>query len=277
MLLLPEMEHEPTGPNLADCDPAVKRTGHLLCEPMTFFVVALGAGLAVSVELLEALAIVLAVAVSRRWSDALIGAAGAVVACAVLAALLGPVILESVPLQTLRLAIGLLLLLFGLEWLRKGTLRLAGRRSRSSSLAEYAEAREELESAPMPKQGQPDWAGRLVAFKGVLLEGIEVVVIVTALAARPSGPAPALLGAGVAGAAVLGAGAWLRKPLSRIPETELKWGVGVLLSSFGVFFAAQGLGVHWPGGDAALLYVVIALAAVSQGQSHRLARTAGTA
>lgn len=95
---------------------------------MTFVLVALGAGVAVSVELLEALAIVLAVGASRRWSDALIGAAGAVIACGVLAAILGPVVLESVPLQTLRLTIGLLLLLFGLEWLRKGTLRLAGRR-----------------------------------------------------------------------------------------------------------------------------------------------------
>jgi Ca2+/H+ antiporter, TMEM165/GDT1 family len=162
---------------------------------MTFVLVALGAGVAVAVELLEALAIVLAVAVSRRWSDALIGAAAAVVACALLAAVLGPVVLGSVPLQTLRLAIGFLLLLFGLEWLRKGTLRLAGRRSRSSALNEFAETREELEDAALPPPGQADWAGRIVAFKGVLLEGVEVVVIVTALAARPSGPAPALVGA----------------------------------------------------------------------------------
>src|SRR3954471_20717064 len=101
---------------------------------MTFVLVALGAGIAVSVELLEALAIVLAVALSRRWSDALIGALAAVVACAVLAAVLGPVVLGSVPLDALRVTIGLLLALFGLEWLRKGTLRLAGRRSRSSSM-----------------------------------------------------------------------------------------------------------------------------------------------
>ncbi len=239
---------------------------------MTFVLVALGAGLAVSVELLEALAIVLAVAVSRRWSDALIGAAGAVVVCAVLAVVLGPVVLASVSLETLRLTIGILLLLFGLEWLRKGTLRLAGRRSRSSSLSEYLETQEDLSDAPLPPEGQSDWAGRVVAFKGVLLEGIEVVVIVTALAARPSGPAPALVGACAATVVVLGAGAWLRKPLSRIPETELKWGVGVLLTSFGVFFAAEGLGVHWPAGDAALLYLVVTLGAVSQAQSHWLAR-----
>jgi uncharacterized membrane protein len=239
---------------------------------MTFILVALGAGVAVAVELLEALAIVLAVAVSRRWSDALIGAAGAVVACAALAAALGPVVLGSVPLQTLRVAIGLLLLLFGLEWLRKGTLRLAGRRSRSSALNEFEEVRDELADAPLPPEGHADWAGRLVAFKGVLLEGAEVVVIVTALAARPSGPGPALVGAGGAVVAVVAAGAWLRKPLARIPETELKWGVGVLLSAFGVFFLAEGLDVEWPGADAAILYLIAALATLSQLQSHLLGR-----
>jgi uncharacterized membrane protein len=239
---------------------------------MTFVLVALGAGVAVSVELLEALAIVLAVGVSRRWADAFFGAACAVAVCALLAALVGPVVLASVPLDALRVTIGVLLMLFGLEWLRKGTLRLAGRRSRSSSLAEYVEAQEELDGAPLPPAGQPDWAGRLVAFKGVLLEGVEIVLIVSALAARPSGPAPALVGAALATVTVVGAGAWLRKPLTRVPETELKWGVGVLLSAFGVFFAAEGLGVEWPGGDAALLYVAALLATATQVQSHVLAR-----
>jgi uncharacterized membrane protein len=244
---------------------------------VTFVLIALGAAVAVSVELLEALAIVLAVAVSRRWSDALIGAAGAALACALLAAILGPVVLASVPLSTLRFAIGFLLLLFGLEWLRKGTLRLAGRRARSSSLAEFVETREELEEVPLPPEGQADWAARAIAFKGVLLEGVEVVVIVTALAERPSGPTPALVGAAAATVAVLAAGAWLRRPLSQIPETELKWGVGVLLSAFGIFFLAEGLRVHWPGGDAAVLYVVAFLAALSQLQSHHLARRHATA
>jgi uncharacterized membrane protein len=244
---------------------------------VTFVLIALGAAVAVSVELLEALAIVLAVAVSRRWSDALIGAAGAVAACALLAAVLGPVVLSSVPLSTLRFAIGFLLLLFGLEWLRKGTLRLAGRRARSSSLAEFVETREELEEVPLPPEGQADWAARAIAFKGVLLEGVEVVVIVTALAERPSGPTPALVGAAAATVAVLAAGAWLRRPLSQIPETELKWGVGVLLSSFGIFFLAEGLRVHWPGGDAAVLYLVAFLGVLSHLQSHHLARRHATA
>jgi uncharacterized membrane protein len=244
---------------------------------MTFILVTLGAGVAVSVELIEALAIVLAVGVSRRWSDALIGAAAAVCVCAVLAAVLGPVLLASVSLDTLRVTIGVLLLLFGCEWLRKGTLRLAGRRARASSLAEYAEAQAELEDEPLPSPGQPDWAGRLVAFKGVLLEGVEVVLIVSALAARPSGPAPALLGSACALVTILAAGAWLRRPVSRLPETELKWGVGVLLSAFGIFFVAEGLGVKWPLGDAAIIYVAATLGSVSQLQSHMLARQARTA
>jgi uncharacterized membrane protein len=107
----------------------------------------------------------------------------------------------------------------------------------------------------------------------VLLEGIEVVLIVSALAARPSGPTPALVGAALAVVLVLATGAWLRRPLCRVPETELKWGVGVLLSAFGVFFAAEGLGVHWPGGDAAILYSAAALAALSQLQTRYLTRT----
>jgi Ca2+/H+ antiporter, TMEM165/GDT1 family len=239
---------------------------------LTFVLVAIGAAVAVSVELLEALAIVLAVGVSRRWRDALVGSAWAVAVCALLAVVVGPVVLASVPLDTLRVTIGALLLLFGLEWLRKGTLRLAGRRSRSSSLKEFLETQEALHDAPLPPPGRPDWAGRLVVFKGVLLEGVELVLIVAALAARPSGPAPALTGAALATVAVMTAGAWLRKPLTRIPETELKWAVGVLLSAFGLFFAAEGLGVEWPGSDAAILYIALALAASSQAQAHWLAR-----
>lgn len=232
---------------------------------------AVAAAVAVAVELLEAMAIVLAVGASRRWRDALWGAAAGVAACALLAVMLGP-LLAGLPLDALRLTIGTLLLLFGLEWLRKGTLRLAGRRRRSSSAHEFEETREELDQFPVAPVGHVDWPARLVAFKGVLLEGIEVVVIVTALAARPSGAAPAVAGSAVAALAVIAAGAWLRAPLSRLPETELKYGVGILLTTFGVFFAGQGLDVGWVGGDLALLYLAGALLTATQLQMRMLDR-----
>jgi len=230
---------------------------------------ALAAAVAVGVELLEAMAIVLAVGVSRRWRDAVWGAVAGIATCGLLAVALGP-LLAGLPLNALRLTIGTLLLLFGLEWLRKGTLRLAGQRRRSSSAAEFAETLHELADSRPPPAGEADWAARLVAFKGVLLEGVEVVVIVAALAARPSGAAPAIAGAAAAAVAVTAAGAWLRAPLSRLPETELKYGVGILLTSFGLFFAGEGLRVDWPGGDLALLYLPAALVAATRLQILRL-------
>jgi len=163
--------------------------------------------------------------------------------------------------------IGVALLLFGLEWLRKGVLRLAGRRSRSSAYAEFLEERDAL-AAPPPEG--PDWAARTVAFKGVLLEGLEVILIVTALAGPEDSRAPALLGAGLAVALTVAVGLVLHRPLRRIPETELKYAVGILLSSFGTFFAAEGLGVEWPLGDAALLAIAAVLVAASQVMARRL-------
>jgi Ca2+/H+ antiporter, TMEM165/GDT1 family len=231
---------------------------------MAFVLTALGAMLAAGLEMLEALAIVLAVGATRRWRDALIGAAGAGLALVLLAFALGPVLIARVPLEPLRIVIGVFLLLFGLEWLRKGVLRLAGLRSRSSSFQEYVEEREELEAVALPPPGQPDWAGRVIAFKGVLLEGVEVILIVTALGARPGGLAPALVGGVVAIALVIAVGLVLHAPLRRLPETHLKYTVGVVLTAFGVFFTAEGLGVEWPGADAALVYIAAALVLVSQ-------------
>lgn len=236
--------------------------------------VALAAAVAVAVELLESMAIVLAVGATRRMGDAIIGAVAAVLVLAVVAVGVGPVLLGSVPLDALEAVIGVLLLLLGLEWLRKGVLRLAGRRSRSSSLQEYLEARAELGSLPPPAPGQADWAARVVAFKGVFIEGVEIVLIVAALGAQPSGLAPALAGAGAAAIAVVALGAALRRPLGRLPETELKYGVGLVLSAFGVVFLAEGLGAVWPLGDVALLYVAALLLALSQLQVALLARWA---
>jgi uncharacterized membrane protein len=234
------------------------------------------AALAVAVELFEALAIVLAVGVSRSWRDAIIGTVAAVAACAVLA-LLGGGLISQVPIDSLRFVIGALLLLFGLEWLRKGTLRLAGLRARSSARAEYEETLEELAADPAPAAGGADWTARAIAFKGVLLEGVEIVLIVTVIASQPGRTAPALIGAAVAVVATIALGFATRERLAALPETELKWGVGVMLTAFGVFFCGEGLDVAWPGGDAALLYCVaaIALAAELRIRSlHRLALSA---
>ena len=231
---------------------------------MAFALTALGALLACGLELLEALAIVLAVALTRRARDAVIGALAAVAVCGALAAAIGPALASDVPITPLRLVVGVALLLFGLEWLRKGVLRLAGRRSRSDSYAEFLEEQDALEGLALPAEGRPDWAGRTIAFKGVLLEGMEVILIVTALAARPGGATPALIGAGAAALGVTALGLVAHRPLRRVPETELKYVVGLVLTSFGSFFTAEGLNVHWPLGDAALLVLLALWLAVSQ-------------
>ena len=239
---------------------------------MAFALTAIGAALAVALELFEALAIVLAVALSRRPREAMLGAAGAAAACVALGLVLGPVLIARVAGDPLRIVVGVALLLFGLEWLRKGVLRLAGRRSRSDSFAEFVEEREALESVAAPPPGRFDWAGFVIAFKGVLLEGVEIILIITALAARPSGAAPALVGAGAAVVLTIGLGAVLHRPLRRVPETELKYVVGLVLTTFGTFFCAEGLGVAWPLGDAALLLVLGGWLVVSQALVHTLSR-----
>jgi uncharacterized membrane protein len=239
---------------------------------VAFALTALGAALAVALELFEALAIVLAVALSRRPREAILGAAAAAVACVALGVVLGPVLIAQVAGTPLKLVVGVALLAFGLEWLRKGVLRLAGRRSRSDSFAEFVEEREALEAVDAPVPGRVDGPGVVIAFKGVLLEGVEVILIVTALAARPAGAAPALVGGGAAVLLTIGLGAVLHRPLRRVPETELKYVVGLVLSTFGTFFTAEGLHVHWPLGDAALLLVLAGWLLVSQMLARALSR-----
>ena len=238
---------------------------------MAFVLTALGAALAVALELFEAMAIVLAVAVERRPREAVLGAVAAVAACAVLAVVAGPVLLARAGGEPLRLVVGVALLLFGLEWLRKAVLRLAGRRSRSDSYAEYVAERQALETVPAAPEGTVDWPAAIISFKGVLLEGVEVVLIVTVLASRPEGAAPAVVGAAAAVLLVVALGLAVHRPLRRVPETELKYVVGLVLTSFGTFFAAEGLGVEWPMGDAALLVVLAVWLAISQALTRVLA------
>jgi uncharacterized membrane protein len=238
---------------------------------VAFVLTAVGAALAVALELLEALAIVLAVAVERRPREAVLGAVAAAVACGVLAVVAGPVLLARAGGDPLRLVVGVALLLFGLEWLRKAVLRLAGRRARSDSYAEFMAERQALEAVPAAPAGSVDWAAAIIAFKGVLLEGVEVVLIVTVLASRPDGAAPAAAGAAAAVLLVVALGLALHRPLRRVPETELKYVVGLVLTAFGTFFAAEGLGAEWPMGDGALLVVLAAWLAVSQALARVLA------
>lgn len=216
---------------------------------------------AVGVEMLEALAIVLAVGFARNFRDALTGATAAAIAVIALCAALGPALLSGADLRPLRVLVGSLLLLFGLEWLRKGILRMAGRRRRSSSYDEFVEERDELADEPAPEG--TDWAAHTVAFKGVFLEGLEVGLIVLALGGSPGRLAPALLGAAAALILVGAVGVVLHQPLRRLPETQLKLGVGIALTAFGTFFTAKGLRVDWPLGDAALLYLVATFAATA--------------
>ena len=237
---------------------------------ITYLIAGLASALAVAVELLEALAIVLAVGVSRRWRDATVGALAGVLACAGIAVALAVGLLGSIPVESLRFVIGVLLLMFGLEWLRKATLRVGGVKARSSAQGEYEETIDELRVDPLPPEGKPDWVGRAIAFKGVFLEGVEIVLIVGVIASEPENRVPALIGAAVAAVITVAVGISLRGRLGGLPETMVKWTVGVMLTAFGVFFIAEGLDFEWPAGDLALLYIAIVVALTSRVEIWRL-------
>jgi uncharacterized membrane protein len=243
---------------------------------MTFLLTMAAAATAVGIEMLEALAIVLAVGMERGFRDALAGALAAVAAVVLLCLAVGPALLGGADLDVLRVIVGSLLLLFGLEWLRKGILRMAGLRPRSSSYDEFVEERSAL-GAAAPSGAEADWAARLVAFKGVFLEGLEVGLIVLALGGAPGHLAPALLGTAVALVVVGAIGLLLHQPLRRLPETQMKLGVGVALTAFGTFFTAEGLGVEWPLSDLALLYLAGLFAASAWLAIRLLTRPVGVA
>jgi len=226
------------------------------------FAAALPAFLASLVEFVEALTIVLAVGVTRGWSCALWGSAAAAAALAALVAIFGPA-LAHVPLAGLQLAVGILLLFFGLRWLRKALLRYAGTIALHDEAAIYERRRRTLATAVQPAAGI-DGLGFATAFQAVALEGLEVVFIVIAVGAGARAYLAASAGAVLAGIVVIGAGVALRAPLSRIPENALKLCVGILLSGFGTFWTGEGLQIAWPGAELSLLWLVggFALAAL---------------
>jgi uncharacterized membrane protein len=217
----------------------------------------LPAFLASLVEFVEALTIVLAVGVTRGWRSALLGALGGSVLLAVLVLAFGPA-LALVPLAMLQLVIGILLLLFGLRWLRKAILRGAGVIALHDEDRIFEKQRSTLGSAVDLRR--IDVGGFITSFKAVVLEGLEVVFIVVAVGATTDALVPATLGAAAAGVIVIGAGAFVHRPLSRVPENTLKFAVGVLLSSFGTFWTGEAFGVAWPGADLSLLSLVVAYA-----------------
>ncbi|KFL29775.1 membrane protein [Devosia riboflavina] len=203
------------------------------------------------VEVVEAFTIVLAVGTVRGWRPALVGTAAGLVLLAVIVLALGPV-LDRMPLQALQFVIGVLLLLFGLRWLRKAMLRSAGVIPLHDETAAYTVEAAALSPDPGRAGEHLDWIAALVAFKAIVLEGLEVVFIVIAVGAGRGLLVPAGLGALAACCLVLAVGLCVHKPLSRVPENNLKYGVGVMLSAFGVFWTGEGLGVDWPGHDLAV-------------------------
>ena len=218
--------------------------------------------MACTVEMVEALTIVLAVAVTRGWRSAAWGIAAALGGLALIVAALGPA-LAHLPIDSLRLVVGAILLVFGLQWLRKAVLRASGLKALHDEDAIYA-----AEVALLRADGERpehDWYAFTVAFKGVFLEGLEVAFIVVTFGGAQRNVGLAALGAAAALVVVLIVGAIVHAPLSRVPENTLKFGVGVMLTSFGIFWSSEGAGIKWPGADASLLGVIAFVVAIAFG------------
>jgi uncharacterized membrane protein len=205
--------------------------------------------LACAVEAVEAFTIVLAVGSTRKWSSALFGVAAAALSLGVLIAALGPA-LTVLPIGVLRVVVGGLLLIFGLQWLRKAILRAGGAKALHDEAAAFEH--ETLASRGVALGEGVDSYSFAIAFKAVLLEGLEVAFIVLTFGANQHDVPLAALAATLAVVAVIAAGLVARAPLARVPENAMKFAVGVLLTTFGVFWGAEGAGASWPGGETAL-------------------------
>lgn len=237
----------------------------------------LAAFLASAVEMVEALTIVLAVGITRGWRSALVGVGSAVIALAIVVALLGPA-LTRIPLNDLRIVVGALLLIFGLQWLRKAILRASGYKALHDEDAIYRRELAEAQSAARVMRADLDWYAFTLSFKGVFLEGLEVAFIVLTFGSAQGSIPLAAIGAAAAILIVGVAGVLIHAPLSRVPENTMKFAVGAMLTTFGTFWSAEGVGVNWPGSDAAIigvlafvLLVSFAFVAVLRQQRTRLA------
>ncbi len=215
------------------------------------------------VEAVEALTIVLAAGVTREWRSTFQGMAAALVTLAVITAAVGPAI-NDLPLTALRVIVGALLAIFGLQWLRKAVLRAAGYKALHDEASAYLREVAAAEAATKEaKRGVRDWYAFTLAFKGVLLEGLEVVFIVITFGANQKNIGAAVIGAAAAIVVVTIGGIAVRAPLTKVPENWMKLVVGVMLTSFGTFWGAEGAGARWPGNDAALLVLIPVVAVVA--------------
>ncbi|HXB14149.1 MAG TPA: hypothetical protein VNV44_00265 [Solirubrobacteraceae bacterium] len=231
--------------------------------------------LASAVECVEALTIVLAVGSTRSWRSALGGVGAALLALAVLVAVIGGG-LSALPIDVLRVLVGVFLLLFGLQWLRKAVLRESGRKAMRDEDVAYERELEAARAAGAPQRGWDPYSFSIAA-KGVLVEGLEVALIVVTIGAPRGRTGIAAAAAGAAALVVIAAGIAARHPLSRVPENTLKFAVGVLLTAYGIFWSGEGAGVHWPGSDAFLIVLVLAVLGASLAAVHLLRRRAAAA
>jgi len=227
--------------------------------------------LASAVEMVEALTIVLAVGVTRGFRSALAGVGAAAVALAVVVAALGPA-LTVIPIDSLRLVVGALLLVFGLQWLRKAILRASGWKALHDEDAIFRREEEQARAAGAEVRAGLDWYSFVLSFKGVFLEGLEVAFIVLTFGSTEGRFALAAAAAGLAVVVVATIGLLVRTPLSRVPENTMKFAVGLMLTTFGTFWGGEGAGVDWPGGDLAILGLLVFLTLASLALVRLLSR-----
>jgi uncharacterized membrane protein len=228
--------------------------------------------LACAVEATEATTIVLAAGTTRDWRSALTGMAGGIVVLAIVVGALGPAI-SAIPIGGLRLVVGGLLLIFGLQWLRKAVLRASGHKALHDEAQLYLDEVAAAKGAVSVRRGAvSDWYAFTLAFKGVVLEGLEVAFIVLTFGVNQHNIPLASVAAVAAILVIAAAGIAIRAPLARVPENTMKFVVGIMLTSFGMFWGAEGAHAHWPGNDAALLVVIPVLALFSLGLVRLLRR-----
>ncbi|HUS14803.1 MAG TPA: hypothetical protein VM536_07260 [Chloroflexia bacterium] len=220
--------------------------------------------LASAVEVVEAVTLVLAAGVTRGWRSTWIGVLAAAATLALLVVIFGPALQTLIPLDALRVVIGTLLLIFGLQWLRKAIMRYTGLKELHDEARIYQREVAELAAAPGATAGM-DWTAFTVAFKGVLLEGLEVVFIVITFGITAGDMTPALLGAIAAAVVVVVIALIVHEPLSRVPENTLKFVVGIMLTAFGTFWAGEGIGLEWPGADWAIPALLLFYAVTAVG------------